>query len=212
MEVYRAIKNNSFYDYLIKNKVKFLADEGEYTVINALCCLNGEMQKNFFKASLEQCYGSELYSFKVYENTKKKYASIRKFTDSDGWKIISFPAMTYNTAFLMTYDTALFNSTPGGKKEFNQSGSFDLKLLKNRKGGVVNLYRDGKLIKTEDLYSPYSITTYKISFSAPSGEKHRYAIEIADKKNPQSLGTEVLLDAILINSALDAVQEEANAT
>ena len=187
LDAYRARRAGVLGKYLVDNKVNYLADERGWVFGIADQVGEGEARARFY-ARMRQVHASPDYAFSIFELTDEHYASIVEPQPAGAWE-----ARPHNE---LINRNALRSTTVGARLEFTVERCFDLKFMRHDWSGIVNVYRDGVLVREVDLYSPVQDPTYK-QFFAEQGGRHVYAVEVADKKNPASHANEAWVDAIL---------------
>jgi hypothetical protein len=194
LDAYKYRNAGTIGEYIKKNNVKYLADEGNWIFIVADQIKSPE-DRDAFYAQLAQRFASSTYSFSVYELTNVVYSSIVKPAPTDSWKKVP------NNLFIEK--SAIMSNTPKSMLEFIANRCFEMKFLKHDWSGIVNVYRDGILTRTVDLFSAVQDPTWRESFDQDF-RPHLYTLEVSDGKNPASHGTEVWLDSILERQSCEA--------
>lgn len=195
MDAYGFRRSGTIDKYIIREKVKYLADEDNWIFILADQIADAVDRRRFY-ASLTQRYASRDAAFSIYEFAPVLYRAMFKLPPSEKWARIPHSAMIDGYAIRAIM--------PGDSLQFSASSCFDLKFLTHDWSGILTVFRDGVRIREVDLYSKAANPTYKEHFDQDM-EAHVYTLQISGKKNPASRGTEVWLDAVLEREECDGV-------
>ena len=156
--------------------------------VTFLARVETEQDRASFLARLSQVYANPAYLYTIYRIGSEPYKAIRKPEPAAGWAETSQPYATFRHA--------LVSATPGARVAFSSDRPFDLRFLRQASSGMANVYRDGVLLDTVDLYAPVFDSTYKFPVSG-DGQVHRYEVEVAQETNAGSTSHQVWFDAIL---------------
>jgi 4-amino-4-deoxy-L-arabinose transferase-like glycosyltransferase len=187
MNAYHARMNKTIDEYVTQNNIKFIADEDPFP-LSLTRDMKTEQDRASFLARLSQVYANPAYLYTIYRIGSEPYKAIRKPEPAAGWAETPQPYATFRHA--------LVSATPGARVAFSSDRPFDLRFLRQASSGMANVYRDGVLLDTVDLYAPVFDSTYKFPVSG-DGQVHRYEVEVAQETNAGSTSHQVWFDAIL---------------
>ncbi len=119
--------------------------------------------------------------------------SSKEVTYEGVWNKVKTPLATngYYSQSKVASSTAQVK-IPGGNQ-------FTIESIKWRNAGIANIYIDGNLLETVDLYAPGKEYKFKIGpFSLPpDSDIHTVTIEVTNQKNPKSTDYLVFFDSVL---------------
>jgi len=132
----------------------------------------------------------------VFVATWQRVLRINRFDDESAF--VAYSGNWEHYVDILTNGPGMsYSSEPGAKVDFEfRGGSIKWIGAVSSQGGIANVYIDGVMLESVDLYAP-QIEMQKVLF-ARSGHitgDHKITIEVTGNKNSSSLGTAVFVDA-----------------